>query len=131
MSREDIELVRESFRCFNEQDWERFGSLYDTAAVVHAPEGWPETGAQGRAEIVAAFRRIREEGVASRVHHANFSCHGELVIAQYFLVVTGSATGLSEERAMSAIWRLEGGKIIETRYFWGHSAALEAVAAQE
>jgi len=129
MSRENLEVVRESFRCFNEQDWERFGSFYNTAAVVHGPEGWPETGAQGRVEIVAAFRRIREEGVASRVHDANFFCHGDLVIAQYFWVVTGSASGLSEERAMSAVWRFEGGKIVETQYFWGHSAALKAVGA--
>lgn len=59
------------------------------------------------------------------------AAHEECVLTRHMWRVRGGRGGIEREFRNSAVFRIRGGRIVETRYYWDQADALDAVGLAE
>lgn len=128
MSKENVEVVRESAARFVANDIDGLAELYAPDAFMIAPDGWPEGGRfEGREAVMCQYARLVEEWHHHSIRLESERSHGEWVVAELVWSTQGRARGVPVEMTVVAAYRLEDRKIAEARFFWDLDGALEAV----
>ena len=124
---DNIERSREGFRLFEAGEIDALIELYSRDAVVHHPEGWPESGPSvGRSSIRRQFVALHEGWDEHRVEILEIDGRGDWVVARVKWEVRGGKSGADVTLVYSAATRFEGGEIAEVRYCLDHEDALRA-----
>jgi ketosteroid isomerase-like protein len=132
MSQENVEIVRRSTEVWNAGDLEGLRELFHPDAVLHVPEGFPEQGPfVGADEVINQYRRLGEDFSEHHLESTDMEASGDYVIVQYRWTIRADRSGIGAELRYAGTFRLRDGKIVEVRYYWDHTAAIEAVGLSE
>ncbi|MGH2950944.1 MAG: nuclear transport factor 2 family protein [Solirubrobacterales bacterium] len=131
MSKENVDLILESFKRF--EAGELSDDTWDEAALMTAPDGWPEQGPfEGRAAIMRRFQRLAEDWSAHRVTDVDvISDARDWVVVGWRWHTRGSQSGVETTAEVSAAFRLKDERVIEAHYRWNADEALEAAGLRE
>jgi ketosteroid isomerase-like protein len=130
MSRENVEVVRKAFEAWNSGDMDALADLYDSDAIMRAPENWPEPGPfVGREAIMRQFEQVRETWDIDELTPHEFIDAGDRVLVPYAWRAVGHGPDLAVEWAV--LYTLRNGKVVFLEYFQDHAEALEAVGLRE
>lgn len=128
---ENVEALRRGFEAFNEGD-DTLNGLFHPDAVMHVVEGWPEAGPfEGGDSIVVQLGRLRADYSEYELKMDEISVHGEWVLARTHMTVVAKHSGIAGEFSTSSAYRFDGDQVIEARYWWEHSDALEFLGAAD
>jgi ketosteroid isomerase-like protein len=132
MSHENVEIVRRSTELWNAGEVDALRELFHPDAVLHIPEGLPETGPfSGVDQVIEQYRRMGEDFSQHHLEHTDTEGRGDCVIVRYCWSVRGDYSGIGGELRYTGVFRLRAGKIIEVRYCWDDAEALEAMGLSE
>jgi ketosteroid isomerase-like protein len=127
MSQENVEIVQAVFAAWNARDMAAFRERLDPDAVLHAPEGWPEPGPYvGPEAVMRQFAQMREAFDHDTLESVSAFIDGGDQVAVRF-IWRGAGHGPDTSVELTAVFTVRQGKITDTRYFWDHASALEAV----
>lgn len=128
MSKENVEAVRRSYAGWNTND-PRWADIFHEDVVFTPIEGWIEPGPfVGKEAALEQFRVLREDFGQDRLE-AEFSDHGDWVIAQNVWKVRGDQSGIEGEFRNSSALHFRDGKVVEVTFYREHANALKAVGA--
>jgi ketosteroid isomerase-like protein len=132
MSEENLEVVRRSTELWNAGNLDGLRELFHPDAVLHVPEGFPEKGPfSGVDQVINQYRRLGEDFTEDHLESTDTEARGDRVIVAYRRTVRAAHSGVGAELRYTGIFRLRSGKIIEVRYFWDHTEALEAAGSSD
>jgi ketosteroid isomerase-like protein len=132
MSEENVEVVRRSTELWNAGDMEGLRELFHPDAVLYVPEGFPEKGPfSGVDQVIKQYRRLGEDFPEDHLEHIDTEARGDRVMVRYRRTVRSEHSGVGAELRYTGIFRFRTGKIIEVRYYWDHTVALEAPGRSE
>jgi ketosteroid isomerase-like protein len=127
MSQENVEVVAELARQFEQGDWDRVRAVFTEDARLQPPDGWPEAGPFfGRDAIVREFRRIQETWGTNRVAVAGLAEEEDRLVVQIDWSVEGATSGLPTQLTVFVAIQLDGQRISGYRAYWDRAEALEA-----
>jgi ketosteroid isomerase-like protein len=127
MSQENVEFIRESIQRFVVGDFEGLREDYSPDAVLYAPRGWPDGAVfEGREAVLRQFARVQEDWQRQEMDPSRIEDHDDWVITQIEWEASGTGSGISTEMTVVGAYRVDAGKIMEVRFFWDWSEALEA-----
>ena len=126
-SQGDIEVVRESARCFERGDWEGLRALTAPDALMTPLENWPEPGPfRGREAVVGEFQRLIESFEDSQISIEAITEDGDWIIGRYTWTVRGTGSDVPMEVRFTGVLRVKDGQVVESHFRFDHRAALEA-----
>jgi ketosteroid isomerase-like protein len=133
MSRENIEVVMESFRLLDPNDLEDWTALWHPEGRATAPDGWPEPGPFiGRDAIVNQFKRIFADWSEYRFEDIEVVAEsGDWVVVTWRWHTRGVTSGIETHFDFAGANRVQGGQIIEAHFRWRAQEALEAAGLSE
>ena len=132
MSRENVEVVRESVGRFVAGDFSGLASLYTPDVVVAAPPGWPEAGRfEGRDAVIRQLTRVQEDFKYQTMDVQKERAERDWVVLEILWTVRGAGSGTPGQVTVIAACRVEGSQICELLYFWDWNEALEAAGLRE
>lgn len=128
MSQENVEIVREAFRCFDPNDLTEFAALWHPESRMTPGDGWPEPGPFiGREAIVRQFERFVADVSENRFEKVEVAADsGEWVVMTWRWRTRGEASGIETHIDLAGAFRAQDGMIIETHFRWNPEDALEA-----
>jgi ketosteroid isomerase-like protein len=132
MSEGNVEVVRRSTELWNAGDVEALRELFHPDVVLHVPEGMPEKGPfSGLDQVISQYRRLGEDFTEDHLEGTYTEAPDDCVIVRYCRTLRGDRSGIGAELRYTGTFRLRSGKIVEVRYHWDHSEALEAAGLRE
>jgi ketosteroid isomerase-like protein len=133
MSREDVEVVLEAFRLFEESDFEGGMHLWHPDSRITGPEGWPEPGPfDGRDAVFAQFRRLAADWGENRFTEMEVVAErADWIVLTFRWEVRGGQSGAATARSFAAAYRVKDGRISEAHFRWSREQALEAAGLRE
>lgn len=113
---------------------DRLRGFYDPEVVVRPLPDWPDGPpevAVGRDELMRVFTQIREPWAATDVLEVvgDFVTAGDRVIVRYLWKAEGH--GPPMKMAVTYVYTVRKGRILEIEMFWDHDEALDAVGLSE
>lgn len=122
--------MERGFAAWNAGDMAAVRELWDPVAILRPPDGWPEPGPfTGRDAIFRQFQQMRETWKADALEPITSPVGvGDRVVLRFSW--RGAGHGPDVDMQMSVVYSFRAGKIVGADFFWDHSDALEAVAAQ-
>jgi ketosteroid isomerase-like protein len=132
VSQENLAVVRRAYDQANERGLvAALADVYDEDAVLHAIDGWPESGPwRGRDAIIDQWRRIEEDFAEQESLIEAIVAHEDWVLVRNLWRVR-SRSGIPGEFRNSIAFRMRDGKVVEARFYWDHADALKAVGLEE
>jgi ketosteroid isomerase-like protein len=114
MSRENVEILRHAFRCWNEDDWEGLAACYDPDVVVIAPVGWPEASdSHGWQETRVQFERLKDSWAMERIEIDQVrELGGDRLFTRFRWIVSGRASGVPAETPASLLATIRDARIV-------------------
>jgi ketosteroid isomerase-like protein len=137
MSQENVEIVRRVYRGLEQGDfWSHADSFAPDvrSARIMGPdsEGAGLSGEwHGRDGLVENLRQWLDAWDDLRVHPEEFIEAGDKVIAFTRQTGTAKASGIPLDREFADVWELQGGTVVELRFYWRREDALEAAGLKE
>ena len=134
MSRENLDLTRETFERFNRADdhGALLEDLFDPNAVWHVRADEPDAAVhRGRESIREMWRMWQEMFDPWQATADEYIDTGDFVIAPGWLSGRGRETGVSVRQAYTWVFRWRDGKVVEVREYHTKTEALEAVGLAE
>jgi ketosteroid isomerase-like protein len=133
MSQENVDIVMEAFRRFEDFDIERAGELWHRDALLTGPEGWPEPGPfEGREAIMGQFQRLSSDWERNRISNETVILErGDWVAFTFRWETEGGKSGAATAVDTAGAIRIKDGKIAEGHFRWTPEAALEAAGLSE
>jgi ketosteroid isomerase-like protein len=131
MSRENVELVLESFR-LDHNDVEGRAALFHPQITATAIPGWPEPGPfVGREAALAETKRLTHWGENRFTDIDVVADEGDWVVVAYRWHVRGAGSGISTHFDVVTAIRVKEGRVIEWHNRWSRDDALEAAGLEE
>jgi ketosteroid isomerase-like protein len=136
MSRQNVDLVRRSYRLLGELREAKpcalehaFQECFDEGLEVRIPDAYPEgaqvfRGREGLKRWVASTREIWDEW---RFEPERFLDAGDQVVVLVRVVARGGSSGVSLDRETAHLWTLRDRRVTRCEVFLDRSEALEAV----
>ena len=125
MPEQNVEVVLESFRRFDDNNLEAAEELWSPQARVAAPDGWPEPGpVEGRDAVMRQFERLRADAAQSRIEVEVLEAGDEWVVVAFRWYVTGARSGIETVMDGAAAFRVVDDQISEGHYKWDPADAL-------
>jgi ketosteroid isomerase-like protein len=132
VSRENEELVQESYRAFAASNLDRMAELYHEDAIVVEPEGWPETGRfVGKEAVMRNYAQIQEDWDSQEITVESTESRGDIVITKHIWHAQGKGSGVTTQLNLTGVHRIRDGKIAEARFYRDHERALRAWGLRE
>ena len=133
MVQENVDIVMEGFRRFEDFDIERANEFWHPDARITGPEGWPEPGPfEGRDAIMRQFQRLVEDWGRNRISNETvLKESGEWVVVSFRWETEGGKIGAATTVDFAGAYRIKDGKIIEGHFRWTPDEALEAAGLSE
>jgi ketosteroid isomerase-like protein len=140
MSRENVDLVRLSYRLLEELREGTPGTLersfrdcFDEAVEVRIPDAYPEgaqvfRGREGLKRWVASTKEVWDEW---RFERERFFDAGDQVLVFVRVRARGGSSGVSLDRKTAHLWTLRRRRVTRCEVFLDRSEALEAVGLEE
>jgi ketosteroid isomerase-like protein len=133
MSQENVEIVLQTIRSFEAEDFETISRLWAEDARMTSPEGWPEPGPfEGLEAIIGQFRRLTAD--MGRHHFRRVEIVADCddwVVVTFLWEVRGAGSGAAVATKIAGANRIQGGKVIEAHFRWTSEEALEAAGLSE
>ena len=130
MSRENIEIVRNSYRAYVRGDLEAAFGVLDPAIEIYDHD-IPDAGKYHGWEGMLAWQTDWESGWKSwRWDPEDFIDAGDRVVAILHLYAHGRGSGVDVEGVDGAVWMLSDGKAIRLDYYGSKEQAMEAVRSK-
>jgi ketosteroid isomerase-like protein len=132
MSQENVEIVLESFRRGEANDWEGSAALMHPEITATAVRGWPEPGPfVGRDAVLAETKRLLEWGENRFTNIDVVADEGDWVVVSYRWHVRGAGSGIETHFDVASAVRVKDALIIEWHNRWNRDEALEAAGLRE
>ena len=135
MSRENVELVRESIAAFTRGDIAASLAIFSPQVEWQTADDEPDQrtyrGLEGLAALVADWSQMWEDNFFAAAEPQEYIDAGEFVIVPVRAVVRGKGSGVPVEIRETYVFRVVGGKVTEVREFRTKQEALEAVGLRE
>ena len=132
MSRESLEIVRQTIEVANGRDLDALDDLATTDYEWHNAPGFPGGGVhRGREAVKAHLREFFETWETYTVEEERVIDAGEQVVQLCQLHATGKGSGVPLDIPIAWVHTLRDGKFARTRAFVRHADALEAVGLRE
>ena len=132
MSQEAVELVLESFGCFERQDFERLKRLWHPEIRVTAPAEWPEQGPfDGRDVALSQFERLAADNADQRIDIKDVKASGNWVVVTFRWHFQGKGSGIEYALDTAVACRVANARITELHYSLTRSEALKAADIQD
>ena len=123
------EVVTATFEAWNEGDWAELERLYHPLVYGRAPEGWPETDADGWPALRRQFERLRETLDEDRVEILALErLDDDVVLVEARWLGRGHTSGLALDLHHFQLHRVEDGRIVYLGYHWDRDSALADTA---
>jgi ketosteroid isomerase-like protein len=132
MSSENVELVRELVKVYNERSFEKNMDLLDRDIVwdlsrVELPDGASFTGHSGLRTFVETW----EEGFDSEhIEAEEMLDAGERVVAMIHHRGRGRISGIEVDQRFAMVWTLRGGRAVRMDMYPSREEALEAAGLE-
>jgi ketosteroid isomerase-like protein len=133
MSQENVEVVREVYRCGELRDWDRLAELFDRDAEQHGTVGGLEEGfvARGVDEIRQVLESAEEAWDEQWVEPEKFIDAGDQVVVFQREYQRGKTSGIELAADTAAVLDLRDGRIVRVQGFMDRAAALAAAGLSE
>jgi ketosteroid isomerase-like protein len=133
MTEENAEVVFESYRRFEAEDFDGLEDMWLPQGRITSPEGWPEAGPfEDREAVMAQFRRLASEMGQHRFRDMRVVAESDdWVVVDFIWEVRGAGSGVPVATRIAMAARLEEGKYIEAHYRWKTEEALAAAGLAE
>jgi ketosteroid isomerase-like protein len=129
---EKVELVLESFGCFERQDFERLKRLWHPEIRVVAPGDWPEQGPfNGRDVALAQFERLAADNADQKIDIQDVKATGDWVVVTFRWHFKGKGSGIESAMDTAVACRVADAQITELHYTRTRNEALEAAGLSE
>src|SRR5687767_14284697 len=126
MSQEAVELVLESFGCFERKDFERLKRLWHPKIRVTAPAEWPEQGPfDGRDVALSQFERLAADNDDQRIDIKEVKASGNWVVVIFRWHFQGKGSGIGYALDTAVACRVANARITELHYSLNRSEALK------
>jgi ketosteroid isomerase-like protein len=128
MSEENVDVVRGVWEADRRRDWDAVYEAYDGDIVWEDHAGlWGDWGvARGPDGIREAWRRWHEAFDEVRFDFGEVAHGGDAVVVTYVMHARGRGSGVEVRQAVTLVWRLARGKIVEISAYLTRSEALAA-----
>jgi ketosteroid isomerase-like protein len=128
MSQENVDVVRGVWEADRRRDWDAVYEAYDGDIVWEDHAGlWGDWGvARGPDGIREAWRRWHEAFDEVRFDFGEVAHGGDAVVVTYVMHARGRGSGVEVRQAVTLVWRLARGKIVEISAYLTRSEALAA-----
>jgi ketosteroid isomerase-like protein len=125
---ENAEIVFESYRRFEAEDFDGLEQLWAPEGRITSPEGWPETGPfEDRDAVMGQFRRLAAGMGDHRFREMKVVAESaEWVVIDFIWEVRGAVSGVPVATKLAMAARIEDGRYREAHYCWSVEEALEA-----
>jgi ketosteroid isomerase-like protein len=135
MSRENVELVRESVRAFKRRDVPASLTAYSPEVEWRTAEDEPDPntyrGFEGLAALVEDWSQMWENNFFEAAETEEFIDAGDFVVVPVRALVRGKASDVEVEILETYVFRVENGQITEVREFRTRAQGLQAVGLSE
>jgi ketosteroid isomerase-like protein len=133
MSQENVEVVLQSFRDFETEDFEAISRAWHPNGRLTGPDGWPEPGPfEGRDAVMRQFRRLASDIGQHRIREVEIVAdRDDWVLLAFLWEIRGAGSGAGVASKLAGAYRIRDGKLIEAHFRWTPEEALEAAGLQE
>jgi ketosteroid isomerase-like protein len=133
MSQQNVEVVREVYRCGERRDWDRLAELFDRDAEQHGTVGGLEEGfvARGVDEIRQVLENAEEAWDEQWVEPEKFIDAGDQVVVFQREYQRGKTSGIELAADTASVLDLRDGRIVRVQGFMDRAAALAAAGLSE
>jgi ketosteroid isomerase-like protein len=127
MSRENAEIARHSLDAFADRNFDALRDDFSEDAVMYAPEGWPDGALfDGREAIMRQMVRLQEDWQQQNMTVPRIDSRDDWVVMEFRWDAMGAGSGVPIQMSLTGAWRIDGGEIVELRFFRDWDKALEA-----
>ena len=127
MGRDNVDVVREVFRAFDERDYAASLEHFDPD-VEWCPMEGTYTGLDGLAASIVEWLEPWEE---HRIEVERVADHGGPVLAEIRLTARGGQSGMEVDQRFFQVYRLRDGRIIRMDEFVDRADALASIEPPE
>ena len=134
MSQENVEVVREAFKAFSEEDREMGAQLVDPEVEFLGTVGGLQEGqiAHGQSEIDQKFEaEDLEAWEERRLEAEEFIDAGDDVVVLLHEYRRGRGSGVELESKTAVVVAVSGGRVVRIQGYMDRGAALEAAGLSE
>jgi ketosteroid isomerase-like protein len=134
MSQENVEVVREAFKAFSEEDREMGAQLVDPEVEFLGTVGGLQEGqiAHGQSEIDQKFEaEDLEAWEERRLEAEEFIDAGDNVVVLLHEYRRGRGSGVELESKTAVVVAVSGGRVVRIQGYMDRGAALEAAGLSE
>ncbi len=133
MSQENVEIVQQAYRTFNDRDEEAGFELFGSDVEIDASCLMLDQGTyRGRAGVRAYFEDLRKVwGESLHSHPQEFIEHEDRVMVMSRATATGGTSGVPVDALVAHVWTIQGGRIVRFQTFGSRKEALEAAGLRE
>jgi ketosteroid isomerase-like protein len=133
MSEENVEIVKEFSRLFEQGDRDRWRDYFDPDVVWDtSASDWPTAGARhGHEGVEQFFRDWLATWRDYEIDYREFLDAGDSVVVVFRQSGTGRESGIHIDRDFFAIYDLEKSKVVRYRMYDSREEALEAAGLSE
>jgi ketosteroid isomerase-like protein len=135
MSRENVEMVRQSFEAFKRRDIAATLAAYSPEVEWRTADDEPDArtyrGFEGLMALIGDWSLMWEDNFFEAAEPQEFIDGGDVVIVPLRALVRGKGSGVPVEIFETYVFRVVAGKVAEVREFRTKAEALEAVGLRE
>jgi ketosteroid isomerase-like protein len=130
---QNVEIILESLRRFEAEDFEAISNLWDVDGRITSPEGWPEAGSfEGREAVLNQLRRLASDMGEHRFTDVEVVADREgWVVLSFVWEVKGDGSGAAVASKLAGAYHLRDGKVTQAHFRWTPADALEATGLSE
>jgi ketosteroid isomerase-like protein len=130
---ENAEIVLESYRLFEAEDFEGLEAQWWPHGRMTSPEGWPETGPfENRDAVMGQFRRLAADMGQHAFRDMEVVAERDgWVVLSFIWQVQGAGSGVPVATKIVMAAHLEGGRYVEAHYRWSVEEALKVAGLTE
>jgi ketosteroid isomerase-like protein len=133
MPEENVEIILESLRRFEAEDFDAIRDLWHVDGRITSPEGWPEAGPfEGRDAVLNQLRRLASDMGEHRFRDVEVLADRDgWVVLSFVWEVRGGGSGAAVASKLAGAYHLQDGKVVESHFRWTAEDALEAAGLSE
>jgi ketosteroid isomerase-like protein len=132
VSKQDVEIVRDSLDAFNRGDWDRWFTMFHEDTELYSLraqlEGHPYRGPEGMRRFVAD---LHEQWDYVRLEAPEIRDAGEWIVILGDFKARGSASGVEVDFRVGVVFATREGKITYGRFYSDSAEALDAAGLSE